>query len=48
MERCPVELLFCLGSGGGGGGGILLDAIATIPGGEPKHGGFALPNPTPP
>ena len=43
-----AELLLCLGSAGGGGGGILRDGTGTIPGGDPKHGGFALPNRTPP
>ena len=43
-----AELLLCLDGGGGGGGGISRDGTGMIPGGAPKHGGFALPNLTPP
>ena len=43
-----AEALFCLGSAGGGGGRILRDGAGSILGGDPKHGGLALPNRTPP
>ena len=55
MMRCPRHWIrhlidsgsaVCLGSAGGEGGGILRNG--KTPGADPKHGGFALPNLTPP